>query len=72
MKGKDIVELDTSEILHKLDDCYQELMNLRMQVSIGQQKNTARLLQLRHDIARYKTALRERELVQLSAAEQEG
>lgn len=72
MKAEDTRALTTGEVSRKLDDTYQELMNLRMQVSIGQQKNTTRLTQLRRDVARLKTVLRERELTQFASAVQEG
>ncbi len=72
MKASEIRAMTTAEIGRKLDDTYQELMNLRIQVRAGQQKNTARLTLLRRDIARLKTILRERELEEFLATEREG
>ncbi|MCC7354773.1 MAG: 50S ribosomal protein L29 [Anaerolineae bacterium] len=72
MKANEIRALTVAEIGHKLDDTYQELMNLRIQVRAGQQKNTARLMLLRRDIARLQTVLREREIEEFMAKEQEG
>lgn len=72
MKASEIRALTTDELKRKLDDTYQELLNLRMQVATGQQKNTARLTQLRRDIARFKTVLREREIAEYERAGQEG
>jgi large subunit ribosomal protein L29 len=72
MKASEIRALTTDELKRKLDDTYQELLNLRLQVSTGQQKNTARLTQLRRDIARLKTVLREREIAAYEQAVQEG
>ena len=72
MKVSEIRALTSAEAGRKLDDSYQELMNLRMQVSSGQQKNTSRLTLLRRDVARLKTVLRERELAEFTATEQEG
>ncbi len=72
MKASEIRALTTDELKRKLDDTYQELLNLRMQVATGQQKNTARLTQLRRDIARLKTVLREREIAEYERAGQEG
>ncbi len=69
MQAKEIRALSTNEIGAKLDAAYQELFNLRFQISTGQQKNTARLAQVRHDIARMKTILRERELEAWYASE---
>ncbi len=62
MRTSDIRPLSTAELGGRLDEAYHELFNLRVQVSTGQQRNTARLTQLRRDIARLKTELRSREL----------
>lgn len=72
MKASEIRAMTTAEIGRKLDDTYQELMNLRIQVRAGQQKNTARLTLLRRDIARLLTVLREREIEEFQTKEQEG
>jgi len=60
--------LSQTEVARKLDESYQELFNLRFQYSTGQLKNTTRLAQVRREIARLRTIMRERELV----AAQEG
>ena len=62
MLSKEIRALTTDEVGVKLDAAYQELFNLRFQMSTGQMKNTTRLTQVKRDIARLKTILREREL----------
>ncbi|MBC7223135.1 MAG: 50S ribosomal protein L29 [Anaerolineae bacterium] len=62
MKAREIRELSTEEIRRRLDDAYQELFNLRFQWATGQLKNHARMTQVKRDIARMKTILREREL----------
>lgn len=54
--------MTSAEIGQALDEAYEELFNLRFQKHTGQLKNTARLQQVRNDIARLKTVLREREL----------
>ena len=46
----------------QLDEAHQELFNLRFQYATGQLKNTARLSEVRREIARLRTILREREL----------
>ena len=48
----------------KLDESYQELFNLRFQRVSGQLTNTTRFSQVRKEIARVKTILRERELAE--------
>ncbi|GAT18036.1 50S ribosomal protein L29 [Secundilactobacillus hailunensis] len=62
MKAKDIKELTTAEMLEKEKSYKDELFNLRFQLATGQLENTARLKQVRKDIARIKTVLRQQEL----------
>jgi len=54
--------LTTEEIRGKLDETYKEMFNLRFQMARRQLKDTNRMRQVRRDIARLKTILREREL----------
>ncbi len=65
MEARGIRAMATEEIRRKLDEAQEELFNLRFQWSTGQLKDTNRLTQVKRDIARLKTILRERELVQL-------
>ncbi len=62
MKSQEIRSLTNGEIANKLDDAHQELFNLRFQSASGQLKNSARTREVRRDIARMMTILREREL----------
>jgi large subunit ribosomal protein L29 len=62
MKAKELAELTTTEIEQKLRSLKEELFNLRFQKATGQLENPARIRQVRKDIARAKTVLREREL----------
>ncbi|WP_125544918.1 MULTISPECIES: 50S ribosomal protein L29 [Levilactobacillus] len=62
MKAKEINELTTAEMLDKEKSYKDELFNLRFQLATGQLENTARLKQVRKNIARLKTALRQQEL----------
>lgn len=64
MKAKDLVELSTEELLEKEAEYRQELFNLRFQLATGQLENTARIKQVRKNIARVKTALRQTEIAQ--------
>lgn len=59
MKMSEIRELGKDEALRKLNDLREELFNLRFQQEIGQLENTAKLKQLRQNIARINTALKE-------------
>ena len=63
MKAHELRPLTASELYSRLDEGYQELFNLRFQRATGQMANTARKGQVRRDIARVKTILRERELM---------
>lgn len=51
-----------AELKQKLQEGYQELLNLRFQKATKQLDNTARIRVVRRDIARIKTIIREREL----------
>ena len=62
MKAKDLRELSTSELYAKLNEAQQELFNLRIQSATRQLTNYQRMGQVRRDIARIKTILRERQL----------
>ena len=62
MQAKEIKALSTTEMLEKEKSYKDELFNLRFQLATGQLENTARLKQVRKNIARIKTALREQEL----------
>ena len=69
MHPEQIRNLSQTEVARQLDESYQELFNLRFQYSTGQLKNTARLGQVRREIARLRTIMRERELA--AAAQEE-
>jgi large subunit ribosomal protein L29 len=62
MKSREIWEMEPGEIQGKLDDAYAELFNLRFQFSTGQMQNSARLAQMRKEIARLNTILRAKQL----------
>jgi large subunit ribosomal protein L29 len=62
VKAQEIHILSTNEIEARLADVEEEFFNLRVQYTIGQLENFNRLTELKRDIARLKTILREREL----------
>ncbi len=64
-------EMDEGELGTRLAEARQELFNLRFQHVTGQLDNYARLGQLRRDIARIETLLRENEIAAAEAAEAE-
>jgi large subunit ribosomal protein L29 len=59
MKPEDIRKMSVDELQAKLSDSREELMKLRFQQVTGQLTDTSRLRQLRHDIARFETILKE-------------
>jgi len=62
VRAQEIRNLSNNEIRTRLDDVEEEFFNLRVQFTIGQLENFNRLTELKRDIARLKTMLREREL----------
>jgi large subunit ribosomal protein L29 len=62
MTATELRSQNNAELARKLDDAYQELFNLRFQRATGKLSNTARFQEVRRDIARIKTILRQREL----------
>ena len=61
-KAAELRELDDDELVGRLAETRQELFNLRFQHATGQLDNSARLRQLRRDIARMNTLIRDREI----------
>jgi large subunit ribosomal protein L29 len=55
-------EQASEELVARLDGLKEELFNLRFQLATGQLDNPSRIREVRHDVARILTVLREREL----------
>ena len=62
MKALDLRGLDADELAEKLDEAKEELFNLRFQMATNQLDNTARLRQVRREVARINTVIREQEI----------
>jgi len=62
MKAKELRKMSAEELKQKERELREELFNLRFQHSLGQLTNPARISQVKKEIARIKTILREREL----------
>jgi large subunit ribosomal protein L29 len=60
MKAVDVRAKTDDELAGELDVLGKEIFNLRFQRANGQLENTARVRQVRRDIARIKTILSER------------
>ena len=61
--------MDDNELLTNLAEAKQELFNLRFQNATGQLDNYARLGQVKKEVARINTILREREIEAAEAQE---
>jgi large subunit ribosomal protein L29 len=62
LKPGDIRDLPLDDIERQLAETKQELFNLRFQNATGELDNYMRLKELRRDVARIHTIIREREL----------
>lgn len=62
MKPAEIRELSAEDLQAKLQEARAELFNLRFQMATSQLDNTARVGQVKKDIARIQTEMRAREL----------
>ena len=60
MKVKEIRDLTTEQIVAKIKENKEELFNLRFQQATGNLEKPSRIRELRHEVARMKTVLRER------------
>jgi len=61
-KVKNFRDMTDEELLKQIDSLKTELFNLRFQLATGQLDNPMRIREVRKNIARGKTILREREL----------
>ena len=62
MKAKELNQLSEGELLVKKRELDEELFNLRFQHATGQLENVMRIPQVKRDIARLKTILKEKVL----------
>jgi len=69
VKPAELRQMDDDELERRLTEAREELFNLRFQHVTGQLDNHARLNQVRKDIARISTLLREQEIAAAEAAE---
>ena len=60
MKASELNELKVEELQAKADELQQEMFNLRFQLHTGHLENTARLSQIKKDVARVKTVLNQK------------
>ena len=62
IKMTEIRKLTTQELNKKLEENKKELFNLKFSASTGNLEKPHRIKELRHDVAKIKTVIREREL----------
>ena len=60
MKAEDVRAKTIDELNDQLNDLSKEAFNLRFQAASGQLENTARVREVRRDLARVKTILNEK------------
>ncbi len=60
MKAQELREMTVQELEAKLADLKKELFNLRFQLAIHQLDNPHKISDVKHDIARVMTVLREK------------
>lgn len=63
MNAKDVREMTLPELNDQLGKLKEELFNLRFQLAINQLDNPMRIGAVKKDIARIKTVIREKELL---------
>ena len=68
MNALELRKLNYTELETKLDEAKEELFNLRFQNATGQLTNTARIAQVKREIARCLTETRTREIAAADAA----
>lgn len=62
MKPAEIRELSDAQLVEKLKEMRAELFNLRFQMATSQLDNTARVKNVKRDIARIQTEMRARQI----------
>lgn len=66
MKVNEIRNLSAEELNTKLADLKKDLFNLRLQLATNQLDNTNKIKEVKHDIARVNTVIREQSLAEKS------
>ena len=62
MKANEVRKLSATELENKLADLKKDLFNLRLQHATNQLENPGRIAEVKKDIARVKTIIREQQL----------
>ena len=62
-----ITDISDAELVKMHDDSKKELFNLRFQLATGQLENSARIKEVKKEVARAKTEMRSREIAAAEA-----
>ena len=62
MKANEVRKMSSAELENKLNDLKKDLFNLRLQHATNQLDNPIRIAEVKKDIARAKTIIREQQL----------
>ncbi|MEN8041529.1 MAG: 50S ribosomal protein L29 [Actinomycetota bacterium] len=71
MNALELRKLNYKELGEKLDESKEELFNLRFQLVTNQLDNTSRIKQVKRDIARIATVMREQEITAWESQQEE-
>ena len=71
MNALDLRKLSYRELTQRLDESKEELFNLRFQLVTNQLDNTARIKQVKADVARIATVMREQEIAAWESQQEE-
>jgi large subunit ribosomal protein L29 len=72
MKALELRGSTYTELVEALEEAKEELFNLRFQLATNQLDNTTRLRQVRRDIARIRTVMREQEIAEWRRQQEAG
>ena len=70
MKTAELRDLNDASLVQRLVETREELFNLRFQIATAQSDKSARLGELRREVARIETLIREREIAAAEAAQE--
>jgi large subunit ribosomal protein L29 len=70
MKTAELRDLNDASLVQRLVEAREELFNLRFQIATAQSDKSARLGELRREVARIETLIREREIAAAEAVEE--
>ena len=64
MKANEVRKLSSADLEKKLTELKKDLFNLRLQLATNQLDNTNKINEVKHDIARINTVIREKQIAE--------